>query len=154
MLLCTKQYPIHTKDITLMLRGSMPLILKWKPSSKPLLQRTLLNYDHSWVSSAIMAISYKIYHPLNNLLCQYTSWKWSTECAEAFCLAKEKMHHLMCWYTDQSLPLRIAGDASAYRVGAVTAKDGQVCPIAFASWTLLPNEQKYSPILYTGVISL
>ncbi len=42
-----------------------------------------------------------------------------------------------------SLPIRLAGDARAYGVGAVIShvmKDGQECPIAFASRTLLPSE--------------
>ena len=30
-------------------------------------------------------------HPLNNLLSKDTPWKWSKECAEAFCRTKEKI---------------------------------------------------------------
>ena len=45
-------------------------------------------------------------HPLNNLLCQDTPWKWSQECAEAFHLAKEKIvpPNVLVHY-DPSLPI-------------------------------------------------
>ena len=86
-------------------------------------------------------------HPLNNLLCQ---WKWSQECAEVFHLAKEKIvsPNVLVHY-DPSLPIRLAGDASAYGVGAVIShvmKDGQERPIAFASRTLLPSERNYAQV--------
>ncbi len=50
---------------------------------------------------------------------------------------------------DQSLPIRLAGDACAYGVGAIIShvmKDGQEHPIAFASRTLLPSERNYSQV--------
>ena len=89
-------------------------------------------------------------HPLNNLLCQDTPWKWSQECAEAFHLANEKIvsPNVLVHY-DPSLPIRLAGDASAYGVGAVIShvmKHGQERPIVFASRTLLPSERNYAQV--------
>ena len=50
---------------------------------------------------------------------------------------------------DPNLPIRLAGDASAYGIGAVIShvmNDGTERPIAFASRTLLPSERSYSQI--------
>ena len=50
---------------------------------------------------------------------------------------------------DPSLPLRRAGDASSYGVGAVISHvclDGSERPIAFASRTLTASEQNYSQL--------
>ena len=84
-------------------------------------------------------------HPLNNLLCHGTPWKWSTECAKAFDLAKEKLvSSSVLVHYDPSLPIQLAGDASAYGVGAVIShvmRNGQERLIAFASRTLLPSEK-------------
>ncbi len=89
-------------------------------------------------------------HPLNNLLRRETPWKWSEECAKAFRQAKEKIVSLnVLVHYDQSFPILLAGDASAYGVGAVIShvmKDGQERPIAFASRTLLPRERNYSQV--------
>ena len=46
-------------------------------------------------------------------------------------------------------PIRLAGDASAYGVGAVISHvmyDGAERPIAFESRTLLPSEKNYSQV--------
>ena len=50
---------------------------------------------------------------------------------------------------DPTLPLSLAADASAYGVGAVIFQryaDGGGCPIAYASWTPTPTEQKYAQV--------
>lgn len=48
-----------------------------------------------------------------------------------------------------SLPLKLAGDASSYRIGTVVSHvmpDGSERPVAFASRTLSSNEVNYSQI--------
>ncbi len=49
----------------------------------------------------------------------------------------------VCWYWYPKLPITMAGDASAYGIGAVTHTfpDGSERPISFASRTLTPSEQ-------------
>ena len=77
-------------------------------------------------------------------------WKWSKECENSFRLAKEKLTspNLLVHY-DPSLPMKLAGDASAYGVGAVISHvmlDGSERPIAYASHTLSNRERNYSQI--------
>ena len=50
---------------------------------------------------------------------------------------------------DPTLPIRMAGDAIAYGVGAVIAHvlpDGTECPIAFPSRTLTCSERNYAQV--------
>ena len=50
---------------------------------------------------------------------------------------------------DPSLPIRIAGDASAYSIRAVIADvlpDGTEHPVAFASHTLTSSERNYAQV--------
>ena len=87
-------------------------------------------------------------HPLNELLCQDTKWKWSDACKRAFKLAKEKVvsPNVLVYY-DPTLSISPAGDTSAYGVGAVIShimRDGSERPIAFASRTLLASERNYA----------
>ena len=70
--------------------------------------------------------------------------------ARSFNLAKKTLvssevlvHH------NPDLPIRMAGDASAYGVGAMVAHvlaDGSERPIAFASRTLTSNERNYAQV--------
>ncbi len=55
----------------------------------------------------------------------------------------------MLAHYDPTLPIRLAGDASADGVGRVIShvmEDGTERPIAFASRTLLPSERNYSQV--------
>ena len=79
-------------------------------------------------------------HPLNQLLRQTTPWKWTEECDTAFKAAKSRIvtPNGLAHY-DPKLPIQLAGDASAYGVGAVIShvmNDGTERPIAFASQEL------------------
>ena len=59
-------------------------------------------------------------HPLNQLLRMSTKWKWTTECDHAFQQAKDQFTSLsVLAHYDPKLPLRLAGDASVYGIGAV-----------------------------------
>ena len=78
----------------------------------------LINYYGKFIPNAAT-----ILNPLNNLLHKDTKWKWSKECQSSFNLAKEKLtsSKVLTHYTP-SLPIRMAGDASAYGIGAVIAR--------------------------------
>ena len=55
----------------------------------------------------------------------------------------------MLAHYDPKLPLKLAGDASAYGIGAVLSHvfpDGGERPVAFASRTLSTSERNYSQI--------
>ena len=89
-------------------------------------------------------------HPLNVLLRNSQPWRWSQECTRAFQEAKRKLTEApVLVHFDANLPLRLAGDASPYGVGAVISHvmpDGSEHPIAFASHTLSPSERNYSQV--------
>ena len=74
--------------------------------------------------------------------------KWTTECNKAFQEAKEDCHHKSLSY-DPALPLTLAGDASAYGIGAVISHAMPVsteCPIAFVCRSLSPSECNYAQL--------
>ena len=89
-------------------------------------------------------------HPLNSLLKANTPWNWSKKCEQAFNEAKDKLTSAaVLAHYDPKLPLRLAGDASAYGVGAVISHvfpDGNERPVAFASKTLSASERNYSQL--------
>ena len=89
-------------------------------------------------------------HPLNKLLQKHKTWKWTQECQRAFEDAKNAMSSTqVLTHYDPSLPLSLAGDASAYGIGAVishTLPDGSEKPIAFASRSLTSSEKNYAQL--------
>ena len=93
---------------------------------------SLLNYYGRFLPNHAM-----LTHPLNGLLCKDTLWKWT---AAAFQQIKDTLVSSNCvTHYNPTLPLRLAGDASSYGVGAVISHvmdDGTEQPIAFASRTL------------------
>ncbi len=105
----------------------------------------LLNYYGKFIPNLA-----SILHPLNRLLCKDMPWRWTEECEKAFKCAKEKLisSEVLVHY-DPSLPLRLAGDASAYGIGAVLSHrmpDGTEKLVAFASCTLTASERNYPQI--------
>ena len=105
----------------------------------------LLNYYGKFIPNLASII-----HPLNALLRNDCKWKWSKECMEAFNRAKEILvsSDVLVHY-DPKLPIKVAGDASAYGVGAVLShvmEDGSERPIAFASRTLSTSERNYAQV--------
>ena len=55
----------------------------------------------------------------------------------------------MLEHYDPRVPIRLAGDASSYGIGMVLSHvfaDGTEQPVAYASRTLLPNEQNYAQV--------
>ena len=86
--------------------------------------------------------------PLNDLLQHNQKGKWTTECNKAFQEAKEDCHHKSLSY-DPALPLTLAGDASAYGIGAVISHTMPVsteCPIAFVCRSQSPSECNYAQL--------
>ena len=89
-------------------------------------------------------------HPMNALLHKNAHWSWTPECKAAFREAKEKLVSSQALvHYDSNLPIVLAGDASAYGVGAVISHitpDGREHPIAFASRALSSSERNYSQV--------
>ena len=105
----------------------------------------LINYYGKFIPSAATILA-----PLNQLLRKDANWKWTKECQKSFDLTKETLvsSEVLTHY-DPSLPVRMAGDASAYGIGAVIAHvfpDGSERPIAFASRTLSSSERNYAQV--------
>ena len=89
-------------------------------------------------------------HPLNKLLKKDQKWQWTKECSEVFVKAKQCLTSApVLAHYDPILPIILAGDASAYGVGAVISHsypDGLERPIAYASRTLSSVESKYAQV--------
>ena len=100
----------------------------------------LLNYYGKFIPNLA-----SIVHPLNHLLQKDAKWVWTSDCAQAFAAAKEVLNssQVLAHY-DPTLPIAMAGDASAYGIGSVISHvlpDGSERPIAFASQTLSASEK-------------
>ena len=105
----------------------------------------LLNYYRKFIPNLATLLA-----PLNALLCQESSWKWSAACQTAFEDAKSALlSSTVLAHYDVTLPLKLAADASAYGIGAVISHvypDGSERPIAFASRTLTSSEKNYAQL--------
>ena len=105
----------------------------------------LLSYYRKFIPNLLTIV-----HPLNRLMQKNQAWKWTQQCQKAFDEAKKAMSSAqVLTHYDPSLPLSLAGDASAYGIGAVishTFPDGTEKPIAFASRSLTSAEQNYAQI--------
>ena len=111
----------------------------------------LLNYYGKFIASLSTLL-----HPLNQLLQANRKWKWSNDCERAFTEAKEKLAAapVLAHYNPE-LPLRLAGDASSYGIGAVLSHvlpDGTEHPIAYASRTLTSSERNYAQLEKEGLL--
>ncbi len=105
----------------------------------------LLQYYGKFLPNLAMLL-----HPLNSLFKTGSKWVWSDACAVAFNEAKKLLvaAPVLAHY-DPSLPMKMAGDASAYGIGAVISHvypDGSERPIAYASRTLSAAERNYAQI--------
>ena len=82
--------------------------------------------------------------------CKLTPWKWTRDCSTAFSKAKTPLSTApVLAHYDPNLKLCLAGDASAYGVGAVLSHvypDGSERPIAYASRTLNSSERNYAQV--------
>ena len=105
----------------------------------------LLHYDGKFIPNLASQL-----YPLNELLKKGKSWKWTSQCDKAFKQAKSQLTptSVLAHY-NPSLPLQLAGDASAYGIGAVISHifpDGSECPISYASRTLTTSERNYAQL--------
>ena len=102
----------------------------------------LLNYYGKFIPNLS-----SIVYPLNQLLQKDTKWSWTPACAQAFTAAKQALNSTkVLAHYDPSLPITMAGDASAYAIGSVISHVLPDCsekPIAFASQTLSSSEKNY-----------
>ena len=74
---------------------------------------------------------------------------WTSKCAQAFAAKQALTSSQVLVHYDPSLPITLAGDASAYGIGAIishTLPNGSEWPIAFASRTLITSEQNYTQL--------
>ena len=75
----------------------------------------LLNYYGKFIPNLA-----NIVHPLNQLLQKDAKWTWTSDCVQAFTAAKQALNSskVLAHY-DPSLPITMAGDASAYGIKLV-----------------------------------
>jgi len=89
-------------------------------------------------------------HPLHALLKNGVKWNWSDECAKVFTEIKKYLSEApVLLHYNPKLPIRLAGDASNYGIGAVLShvdSEGHEHPIAFTSRSLSASEKNYSQV--------
>ena len=105
----------------------------------------LVNYYGKFVPNLASLL-----HPLHQLLRAETRWIWTKECQRSFDNAKARLVAApVLTHFDPKLPIRMAGDASQYGIGAVISHimpNGSERPIAYASRTLSSTEKKYAQV--------
>ena len=105
----------------------------------------LVNYYSKFIPNLATVL-----HPLNQLLRQNCRWRWDQPCSSAFAAAKQQLaSSSVLTHYNPALPIRMAGDASAYGIGAVISHimpDRSERPIAFASRTLSSSERNYAQV--------
>ena len=88
--------------------------------------------------------------PLYDLLMSSQTWSWGKSQEQAFSKAKELLSSApLLTHYDPEKPLVLSYDASPYGVGAVLShrmEDQTEQPVAYASRTLSPAEQKYAQL--------
>ena len=106
---------------------------------------SLINYYGKFIPNAATILA-----PLNDLLRKDAKWKWDEKCQKSFELAKQTLTSSdVLMHYNPDLPIRMAGDASAYGIGAVIVHvlpDGTERPVAFASRTLTSSEKNYAQV--------
>ena len=89
-------------------------------------------------------------HPLNKLLKAESKWKWTAACDVVFKEAKKLLASApVLAHYNPPLPICLAGDASAYGIGAVISHilpDGTERPVVYTSRTLSSTERNYSQL--------
>ena len=89
-------------------------------------------------------------HPLNELLKADSKWNWTDAFDIAFKEAKKLLASTpVLSHYNPSLPICLAGDASAYGIGAIISHilpDGTEYPVAYTSCTLSSTERNYSQL--------
>ena len=100
----------------------------------------MINYYSKFIPNLATTL-----HPLHVLLRDGVKWHWSEECAKSFTKVKNHLIEApVLVHYDPKLPVRLAGDASNYGIGAVLSHvdtDGQEHPIAFMSRTLTSTKR-------------
>ena len=105
----------------------------------------MINYYSKFIPNLATTL-----HPLHALLRDGVKWHWSEECAKSSTEVKNYLIEApVLVHYDPKLPVRLAGDASNYDIGAVLSHvntDGQEHPIAFMSRTLTSSEKNYTQV--------
>ena len=75
----------------------------------------MINYYNIFIPNLVTTL-----HPLHVLLRDGVKWHWSEECARSFTKVKNHLIEApVLAHYDPKLPVRLAGDASNYGIGAV-----------------------------------
>ena len=88
--------------------------------------------------------------PLRSLLSKKNTWKWDSPQEQAFQKVKDALGStpVLAHYSPNG-ELIVSADASSYGLGAVLLQrqdDGSIKPVAYASYSLKPAEQRYAQI--------